>query len=94
MAGLETIDPIRVGRRIEAVRLATGMAQNDFADVIGVDPSSYSKIKAGKKALNSDMAYRASQRFAVSMDFLYKGDVSRLPDNLRAAILANLGGQN
>lgn len=93
MQGLEKIDPVRVGRRLEALRSALDMPQNDFSAVIGVDPSSYTKIKKGAKPLHSDMAYRVSLRFGVSMDYLYKGDVSSLPESLRQAVLASLGGQ-
>lgn len=90
---MEKIDPVRVGARLEALRAAVAMSQGDFAAVIGVDPSSYTKIKKGAKPLHSDMAYRVALRFGVSMDFLYRGVLSDLPEALRQSIIANLGGQ-
>lgn len=88
-------DPVLVGLRLEALRKALGITEmKDFAVLIGIDPSSYTKIKDGKKPLKSEMGYRAGRRFGVSMDYFYDGDVSRLPESLRPKILAYLGGQN
>lgn len=85
-------NPVEVGKRLRALRLSLGMEGKDFAEVIDVDPSSYSKIENGKKPLRSGMAFRAAERFGVSMDFIYRGDLSRMPADQRAAILSHLGG--
>lgn len=87
-------NPVLVGVRLEALRHALGISeQKDFAALFGVDDSSYTKIKNGKKPLKSEMAYRAGKRFGVSLDYFFDGDVSRLPDSLRDKIITYLGGQ-
>lgn len=88
-------DKALVGRRIDALREAFEIAdQKAFADAIGVDESSYSKIKNGKKTLKTDMAFRASERFGVPMDYFYRGSFVGIDADLREKLLKILGGQN
>ena len=56
--------------RVVAVREALGMGKGEFADSIGVDRSSWTKIEKGEKPLHADHAYRISERYSVPMDFL------------------------
>lgn len=87
-------DPVMVGRRLDALREALDIKeQKDFAALIGLDDSSYSKIKKGKKPLTAAMAYRAGKRFGVPMGYFFDGDVSHLPENLRNKVITYLGGQ-
>ena len=79
-----------VGRRLDAVRNATGLEKGIFADTVGIDASSYSKIIKGEKPLKADMAYAVSIRWGASMDYLYKGSLDALPPNLSASIIAAL----
>lgn len=75
-------DPTAVGIRVEQVRVAFGLDKGTFADSVDIDRSSYSKIITGAKTLKADMAYRISERWGVPMDFLYKGRLVDLPENL------------
>lgn len=79
-----------VGARLEALRLALGLAKNEFAQSFGLDPSSYSKTIAGEKQLRSEAAFIIAERWNVSMDFLYRGRLSDLPDSLRDSVLSHL----
>lgn len=79
-----------VARRLDAVRIATGLDKGVFADTIGIDRSSYSKIIQGEKPLKAEMAYAVSVRWGVSMDYLYKGALDQIPSALSASIIANL----
>ena len=80
------IDLHRVGLRLSAVRAASGLSSGDFARTVDIDPSSYSKIELGKKSLNADMGFRVSERWGVSMDFLYRGSLNGLPENILEAL--------
>lgn len=79
-----------VARRLDALREATTLEKGIFADTVGIDRSSYSKIIKGEKPLKAEMAYAVSMRWGVSMDFLYKGSLDGLPSNLSASIIAIL----
>lgn len=68
--------------RVVAVREALEMGKGEFADSIGVDRSSWTKIEKGEKPLHADHAYRISERYSVPMDFLYRGVVRDLPASL------------
>ena len=84
------IDMLGVGRRLEAIRMALDMSRKDFANSFGLDPSSYTKTADGEKQLRSGAAFAISERWGVSMDFIYRGRLTGLPDDLRDAILRNL----
>lgn len=90
---MDRIDPKLVGRRLEAVREALEMNQLSFSGIIGVDPSSYTKIKKGQKPLSPDMAYRLFLGTNIPMHFIYMGNLQDLPEKYRQTILNNLGGQ-
>ena len=88
---LPEIDHKAVGLRIEALRVSLGLRKNTFTDAIGVDPSSYSKIIAGRKPFKAEMAYVASIRFSVPMDYFYHGVLRDLPKNLIDELLSPQG---
>ncbi|MEB3421752.1 helix-turn-helix domain-containing protein [Salipiger marinus] len=76
------IDLESVGMRLTAVRTASGLTSGQFANTVSIDPSSYSKIELGKKPLNVDMGFRVSERWGVSMDFLYRGRLNEVPESI------------
>ena len=89
-SSLPKIDQPGVGHRLDALRKALGLQKGDFANTFGLDPSSYSKVIKGAKPLTSDYAYIIAQRWGAPMDYLYKGDMSRIDEALRAKIMENL----
>jgi len=89
-----SIDDEAVGLRLEALRLATGLKKGEFADGCGIDPSSYSKIIKGEKPLNSQMAFKLSNKWNVPMDYFYRGTLDRIPSNWLATIMSHLNGKN
>ena len=89
-AKIPTIDLAGVGARIDALRIATGMEKGLFAQSCAIDPSSYSKIIQGEKPLKADMAFACAERWGVTMDFLYRGSLDRLPEQYAKTIIAHL----
>ncbi len=87
---LPQIDHEGVAERLECLRLALELDKGAFAQSFGLDPSSYSKVIAGAKPLKTDHAYTIAERWGVSMDFLYRGDLSRIPEHLRRTIITSL----
>lgn len=79
-----------VARRLIAAREALGLNKADFADVIGIDRSSYTKIEKGVKPLLPREAHRIWQLFHVDLNYLYLGEVGGLPSHLSSKVIANL----
>ena len=84
------IDMASVGSRLEALRLALGLSRKAFSDSFGLDPSSYTKTVDGEKQLRSEAAYAIAERWGVTMDYLFRGRLSELPEHLRESILKRL----
>lgn len=89
-SAIPQLDLDGVAARLDALREATNLDKGIFADTVGIDRSSYSKIIKGEKPLKAEMAYAVSVRWGVSMDYLYKGSLDGLPSNLSATIIAIL----
>lgn len=79
-----------VAHRLIAAREALGLNKADFADMIGIDRSSYTKIEKGSKPLLPREAYRIWQLFHVDLNYLYLGEVGGLPSSLSSRVIANL----
>lgn len=88
------IHPSRVALRLIALREVLGLSKTDFANAIGVDKSSYTKIEAGNKPLTHYMAHRVCILYGCTMEFLYRGSMSErdLPESHAQAIRTRLVG--
>lgn len=84
------IDLPGVTSRIEALREVHGLSKEAFSLSFGLDPSSYSKLLNHTKPLKSEHGFALAERWGVTMDFIYRGDLSRLPDDTRAKLIATL----
>lgn len=78
-------DPSLVANRLEWLRHYFGKSQKDFASTIGVLPSTYSNWLHGQHGLSLDGARKIKRLYQVSLDFLFFGDPSNLPDHIRNA---------
>jgi transcriptional regulator with XRE-family HTH domain len=87
---LPRIDMQSVGLRLEAMRHALNLSRHDFAVSFGLDPSSYTKTVGGEKQLRSEAAYVIAERWGVSMDYIFRGRLTDLPEHLRESILKHL----
>ncbi len=83
-------NPKSVGRRLEALREYYHLNKADFSDSVGIDRSSYIKIERGDKPLKAEMAYAISERWGVSMDYLYRGRLTELPAPLADSLMRSL----
>ncbi len=82
--------PEAVGRRLTALREHHDKTRADFASSVGIDATSYGRIEKGLKPLKADMAYRIAERWGVSMDYLYRGRLTELPESLANSLMKNL----
>ena len=54
--------------RLTAAREALGLSKAEFADIIGIDRSSYTKIEKGLKPLLPRQAHRIWQLYGIDMN--------------------------
>mgnify|MGYP003121539431 CR=1 FL=1 len=78
-------DPRETAKRLEWLRHYLGLSQKEFASSIGVLPSTYSNWLHGQHGLSLDGARRIKQLYDISLDFLFFGDITNMPDHIRNA---------
>lgn len=71
-----------VARRLRMTRLALGLTQAEIAERTGLGRTQYNQFETGKRILTLTAALSLSEKFAVSLDWLYRGDASSLPHKL------------
>lgn len=82
--------PERVGPRVTALREALELTKAEFADSIGLDRSSLTKVEKGDMGLDIAAGERVAALYGVGLDFIYRGDLSDVPLAIRPALMANL----
>lgn len=82
--------PAKVGPRIEAVREALEMPKAEFADSLEYDRSSLTKVEKGKMGLDIAVGERISAIYGIGLDYIYRGDLSDLPADLRPKVVQEL----
>ncbi|WP_394207266.1 helix-turn-helix domain-containing protein [Paracoccus litorisediminis] len=82
--------PAKVGPRVCAVREALGLSKAEFADSIEFDRSSLTKVERGTMGLDIAIGEKISAIYGVGLDFIYRGDLSDLPSDLRPEVLTHL----
>ncbi|WP_037373566.1 helix-turn-helix domain-containing protein [Sediminimonas qiaohouensis] len=90
MSAIKDLDPMEVGRRLRALREFHGKNKHDFATSVGIDPTSYGRIERGDKPLKAEMAFRITERWGASMDFIYRGRLTELPAKMADSLMTNL----
>lgn len=81
--------PERVGPRVIAMRETLKLSKAEFADSIGLDRSTLTKIEKGAKGLDIAMAERIAVLYGFGLDYIYRGDLDDIPNHLRALVVAN-----
>ncbi len=80
--------PDRVAPRIFAIREHLALSKAQFADAIGLDRSSLTKIEKGEAGLDIAIAERIAAIFGFGLDFIYRGDLDDVPLAYRGSILS------
>jgi transcriptional regulator with XRE-family HTH domain len=81
------IAPVEIGKRLDALHKGLGITQADVCRAVGVHANRYSQYVNGKRLLTLDVAARLVSEYGVTLDWLYLGDRSRLPQELREKII-------
>lgn len=66
------------------------MTRADFAASVEIDATSYGKIEKGDKPLKAEMAYRIAEKWAVTMEYLYRGRLTEIPPKLADSLIKNI----
>lgn len=66
------------------------MTKAEFADLIEIDRSSYTKIEKGDKPLLPRQAFKIYERFGVDMNYIYLGQIGGVPQKLSSALTSSL----
>jgi len=79
--------PDRVGERVTALRMALHLSKAEFADAIGLDRSTLTKVEAGKKGLDIVVGARIAEMYGYGLDFIYRGTLTDVPEGQRSIVL-------
>jgi transcriptional regulator with XRE-family HTH domain len=80
--------------RLEAARLALGLSQADFAGRAGLTSQQYTNWKNRGERPSIDHAVALSKAHRLSMDFICKGELAALPNDIHDDIAARLDAGN
>lgn len=82
--------PDKVGPRITALRETLALSKGQFADSVGLDRSTLTKIEQGNEGLSLPKGIAVATLYGVGLDFIYRGDLSDVPEKMRPRLLVNL----
>lgn len=74
-----------IGLRLQAIRESTGLNPTEFTELIGVNYTRYLNWESGQRRLLPDEAIKLCEKFDVSLDFIYRGILSALPEKILKA---------
>lgn len=84
---------VEVGSRLAFLRRAMGYGDREqaaFARQVGLRPNHLSMIESGQRGLRPQQAIRVCRQFGVTTDWIYMGQATALPDELRRKLTAAL----
>jgi transcriptional regulator with XRE-family HTH domain len=82
--------PDRVGERVTAMRMALHLSKAEFADAIGLDRSTLTKVEAGKKGLDVVLGAKIAEMYGYGMDYIYLGTLTDVPEGQRSIVLSEI----
>jgi transcriptional regulator with XRE-family HTH domain len=78
---------IEIGARLKATRDALGLTGTEFGNRARIAQNAYSQYETGKRMLTISAAMRLCATYGLTMDWLFRGDVSTLPHSLAAKLV-------
>ncbi len=79
---------LAIGVRLRLTREAMGITQVEFAGRAGIAPNTYNQYEAGKNFPQIEYAQRLCDAHGLTLDWIYRGDLSNLSYQLAEAIRA------
>lgn len=81
-----------VGSRLQMTRIALGKTQAELARVLLISPQRWNNYERGARPIDIEFAIRLCERFSITLDWLYRGQMGGLPYEL-AQRLGSIGGE-
>ncbi len=72
--------PEYVAKRLQLFRKSLGMRQVDLARELGWSQQKWGEWENAKRLPNLRDMIELAERYGVTLDYIYRGDMSRLPD--------------
>ena len=69
-----------IGRRLNVFRLALGKRQIELARDLGWSQQKWGEWENAKRLPNLRDMIELAERYGVTLDYIYRGDMSRLPE--------------
>ena len=71
--------------------MALQLTAAQFADSLEYDRSTLTKVEQGKNGLDIKIGVKIAGLYGFGLDYIYRGDLSDVPTNLRGAVVEALG---
>jgi transcriptional regulator with XRE-family HTH domain len=81
-------NPIDIGRRLRATREAFGLNGTEFAARSTLKQNAYSQYETGARLLTVTASMKLCATYGLTMDWLYRGDLSGLPHSLAIKLVS------
>ncbi len=88
--GVELYSAMSVGERIRITRLAIGITQRAFAHPLGITREAQTQYESGSRHPKGEHAVGMCDAWGLTMDWLFRGDISGLQPGLAAKINKNI----
>lgn len=73
-----------IGRRLIALREAESkLTQKEWAEKHGFNATQYNNWETGARRITVDAAERLCDLYGLKLDFIYRGNISGLPDSIK-----------
>ncbi|WP_135075571.1 helix-turn-helix transcriptional regulator [Terasakiella sp. SH-1] len=76
-----------VGNRLRISRTALGLSQKDLYQTLGVKAASWSHWESGKRMPDPIVMFDLYEKFGITMEWIYGGDIRGLPFSIAQTIL-------
>lgn len=70
------------GGRLRAVQEAIGLRQGEFAKLLGIETNTLANSQAGRSAPRPHWLVPLKDRYGVTMDYIFTGDMSGVPKKI------------
>jgi transcriptional regulator with XRE-family HTH domain len=77
-----------IGERLRLTREALRLNQREFCERTGLKTSAYNKYEKGVKRPSVDAAIVLCEYYGLTLEWIFRGDQSRLPNDLVNGIAA------
>ena len=91
---LTDTSPEYVAKRLQLFRKSLGMRQVDLVRELGWSQQKWGQWENGKRTPNIADMIELAERYGVTLDYIYRGDMSRLPEWMATKIREQLASDS